>query len=220
DVLGRVRHGQREEARVWQATGHLDATAVGHVDVKKHDVGLRLLDQRHRVVDRAGLADDLDAALELAAHTRAEESVVVDEYDALHSASSTSVPPPGWERTSARPPWRCMRPMIDSRTPRRSDGTAPGSNPAPRSRTKTSARSSARRWISASVCSTESCRCAATSARSWARMRAVRSAVSACVIRSHQGPNSSTLPASRTITGNANDCTSLSAGSARATSTA
>ena len=51
-------------------------------------------------------------------------------------------------------------------------------------------------------------------------MRAVRSAVSACAIRSHHGPNSITLPASTTITGKANDCSWLSAGSARATSTA
>ncbi len=41
---------------------------------------------------------------------------------------------------AARPPWRSMRPTIDSRTPRRSAGTAPGSKPGPRSRTNTSMR--------------------------------------------------------------------------------
>ena len=46
----------------------------------------------------AGLADDLDAALELAAHARAEQRVVVDQHDAPHRDSSTSVPPPGCER--------------------------------------------------------------------------------------------------------------------------
>jgi hypothetical protein len=48
-------------------------------------------------------------------------------------------------------------------------------------------------------------------------MRAVRSVVSARSIRSHHGPKSITLPASRTITGNANDWMLPSAGSARAT---
>ena len=42
------------------------------------------------------------------------------------------------------PPWRSIRPMIDSRTPRRSAGTASGSKPGPRSRTKTCARRVAR----------------------------------------------------------------------------
>ena len=37
----------------------------------------------------------------------------------------------------ARPPWRSIRPTIDSRTPRRSSGTAAGSKPGPRSRTNT-----------------------------------------------------------------------------------
>ena len=53
------------------------------------------------------------------------------------SVSSTSVPRPGAARIAARPPCRSMRPTIDSRTPRRSAGTASGSKPGPRSRTKT-----------------------------------------------------------------------------------
>ena len=49
------------------------------------------------------------------------------------------------------------------------------------------AGSSARRWISASVCSTESCRCAASSARSCERMRSARSSASPRTSRSHHG---------------------------------
>ena len=99
------------------------------------------VDQRDRLLDGGGLADDLDVALELGAHAGAEEPVVVDDHDARHavpgSVSSTSVPAPGAEWIAARPPWRAMRPTIDSRTPRRSAGTAAGSKPGPRSRTKT-----------------------------------------------------------------------------------
>ena len=51
----------------------------------------------------------------------------------------------------------------------------------------TSRGSSARFCTSASVCSTESCRCAATSARSCERIRAARSAVSPRTSRSHHG---------------------------------
>ena len=55
------------------------------------------------------------------------------------------------------------------------------------------------RWISASVCSTESCRCAATSARSSERMRSRRSSPSWRVRRSTSGPSSSTNPPPRTL---------------------
>src|SRR5439155_4887792 len=114
-----------------------DAAAVGHVDVEQHDVGAQLGDGRDRVVDGGGVAHELDAPLELGPHPGAEQRMVVDDEDARHlgSASSTSVPSPGAERTVARPPWRSMRPTIDSRTPRRSAGTAAGSKPGPRSRT-------------------------------------------------------------------------------------
>ena len=53
--------------------------------------------------------------------------------------SSTSVPSPGSLRISARPPCRFMRPIIDSRMPRRSSGTASGSKPGPRSSMNTRA---------------------------------------------------------------------------------
>ena len=48
--------------------------------------------------------------------------------------------------------------------------------------------SSACFWISARVCSTESCRCAATSARSWERTRAARSSDRSPVSRNSHGP--------------------------------
>ena len=97
---------------------------------------------RHGLGHAGGLARDLEQRLELGAHAGAEELVVVhDQYarlgQARSSSSSTSVPDPGALEIVARPPWRRMRPTIDSRTPRRSDGTAAGSKPGPRSRTNT-----------------------------------------------------------------------------------
>ena len=59
----------------------------------------------------------------------------------------------------------------------------------------TACGSSARRWIRASVCSTESCTRAAMSARSSARTRACRSSTRSRAIRSHHGPSSSTIAA-------------------------
>ena len=53
------------------------------------------------------------------------------------SINSTSVPPSGELTMRALPPWRSIRPRIDSRTPRRSAGMASGSKPGPRSRTNT-----------------------------------------------------------------------------------
>src|ERR1700722_18382125 len=55
--------------------------------------------------------------------------------------------------------------------------------------------SSALRWMSASVCSTESCTRAAMSARSSARARACRSNSRSRAIRNHQGPRSTTMAA-------------------------
>ena len=95
------------------------------------------------VVHGGRRSDDVHVPLEPGPHAGAEQLVVVDDHDARRhgaprgSASSTSVPAgEGW--ICARPPYRRMRPTMDSRTPRRSPGTAPGSNPGPRSRTKTS----------------------------------------------------------------------------------
>ncbi len=93
------------------------------------------------------------------------------------------------------------------RTPSASDeaSASPGARPSnsqerssrscARASWTTACGSSARRWMSASVCSTESCTRAAMSARSSARARACRSITRSRAIRSHQGPSSSTSAA-------------------------
>ena len=53
----------------------------------------------------------------------------------LGSRSWTQVPRPGLETMATPPPWRWMRPRIESAMPRRSVGTASGSKPSPSSRT-------------------------------------------------------------------------------------
>jgi hypothetical protein len=151
-VLGGVGDREREEALgrplARDVADHLHAAAARHLDVEQHHVGLELDDAAHRVLDRGGVAEDLDEAVELRAHAGAEQLVVVDDDDGRRVAhvrairSSTSVPSPVVEWIAAVPPWRSMRPTIDSRTPRRSAGTAPGSKPGPRSRTNTSSSSS------------------------------------------------------------------------------
>ena len=80
-----------------------------------------------------GVAEHVDQPVELGAHARAEQRVVVDDDDARHGSitSSTSVPVPGVLWIVARPPWRSMRAIIESRTPRRSAGAASGSKPGP-----------------------------------------------------------------------------------------
>src|SRR5262249_30572551 len=123
------------------------AAAVGEVDVEEDDVRVELVDERHRLGDRPGFADDVDPVAELAADAGPEERVVVDEDDAQchgrrSSRSSTSVPSPGVEVIVAVPPARASRASIDSAMPRRSAGTVLRSNPAPRSRMKTLTTSS------------------------------------------------------------------------------
>ena len=295
-----------------------DAAAVGHVDVEQHDVGLLALDQRDGLVDGAGLADDLDAALELAAHARAEQRVVVDQHDAPHSDSSTSVPAAGLRadlgaaavalhpaddrlahaaavgrhgggvearaavadehlgsarrtprrrRRSARRPANFAALRIASRAAaasarvslvERAGRRRTRPRPPRRGRSSISVAARTQRAVQrvgrgglvvvepgaqlALLAARElrdlardrrrgagSAPASAAPSRAGARRprrapargcAAVRSAVSACAIRSHHGPNSMTLPASSTITGKANDCTWPIAGSARATSTA
>ena len=86
DVLGGVGHREREELRRARVGAdlaqHLQAAAVGHVDVEQDDVGRQLADQRDRVGDGRGVADDVDEPVELGAHARAKQRVVVDEDDA------------------------------------------------------------------------------------------------------------------------------------------
>src|ERR1700744_291943 len=52
----------------------------------------------------------------------------------------TVVPAPGRLAITARPPAPSIRPVIDSRMPRRDGGVASGSNPRPRSATVTTAQ--------------------------------------------------------------------------------
>ena len=103
-VLGRVRDGQREEADARplgrDLRDHRVPAAVGQVDVEQDDVRIELADQRHRLGDRAGLADDLDRVAELAAHAGAEEVVVVDEHDA---PAAHVLPPQAQLDLGARP---------------------------------------------------------------------------------------------------------------------
>ena len=90
--------------------------------VEENDLGIELEDQRDRLGHAAGLADDVDDAVQLASHTGAEQGVVVDEHDAAHHeplgmVNSISVPSPGVDLMVARPPTRASRPSIDSLSP-------------------------------------------------------------------------------------------------------
>ena len=134
-----------------QRLQHGQPAAAGQVHVEQDDVRTGGPDALDRGRDVGGLADHVDVGAQLGPHTGADHRVVVDDEHprlaARHAAlrlgsdSSTSVPSPGAERTSAVPPSRVSRPVTESRSPRRSGGTAAGSNPAPRSRTKTETRS-------------------------------------------------------------------------------
>src|SRR5581483_10801323 len=140
----------------------LRAAAPRHVDVDEDDVGPGGGDPGQRLLHVAGRTDDVDPALQLAADPRPHQRMVVHHEDpdtvllplglvhrglsstrtgARGTDNSTSAPSPGAERTSAVPPWRRTRAEIESATPRRSGGTAAGSNPRPRSRTNSEIRS-------------------------------------------------------------------------------
>src|SRR4051794_35061164 len=161
--------------------------AVRHVHVEQHHVRLGGRDPGDRLVHRARLAHHVDVRAQLGPYARTEHRVVVDQEDGepavLHRyglghgvvsfaravtlsldagmVSRTSVPSPGALRISARPPWRCMRPMIEPRTPWRESSTASMSNPAPRSRTNTLSSSASTSAYSETVC-TPACRAALT----------------------------------------------------------
>ncbi len=60
--------------------------------------------------------------------------MIIDDW-LLGRRSWTSVPSPGLETIETLPPWRRIRPRIESAMPRRSVGTWSGSNPLPSSRT-------------------------------------------------------------------------------------
>src|SRR5690606_22583056 len=166
DVLGGVGHGQGQEHRVGQlGLQRLEdgpPAAPREVDVEEHHLRPGGPDALNGGLDVGRLPHHLDALAQLGPHAGAEHLVVVDEEDAgdAHGAGSwarwsvrsvrsgvraisraTSVPSPGALWTSARPPWRAMRPRMDSRMPSRPGSTASGSKPRPRSRTKASTRS-------------------------------------------------------------------------------
>ena len=94
-----------------------------------------------------------------------------------------------------------------ARPPRRpSAGSAPYSQERrsrswARARRATAAGSAACFWIRARVCSTESCRCAATSARSWVRTRSARSSDRSPASRNSQGPTTRARPATPSTAG-------------------
>src|SRR5690606_16853654 len=98
----------------------------------------------HRGVDVGGLTHHVDEPGELRPHPAAEHGVVVHDHDRPHPTSSrfilsrTSVPCSGVDLIVAVPPCRSILATMLLRTPSRSGGTSSGSNPVPRSRTKTS----------------------------------------------------------------------------------
>ena len=88
---------------------------------------------------------------------------------------TTSIGTPCSSSTSAAARSSAPATLSSSDSPGRFNSQLRSSRSWRRARPATSRGSPARFWISASVCSTESCRCAATSARSCSRIRAARS---------------------------------------------
>ena len=107
------------------------------------------------------------------------------------------------DTTSTEMPWASS---ISAATPRRALATELSSVASPaksherrsrswaRARRATVAASPGFFWIRARVCSTESWRWAATSARSWVRTRSDRSAVRSVASRKTQGPTTIAMP--------------------------
>ena len=81
------------------------------------------------------------------------------------------------------------------------------SRSCPRASRATSRGESDWRWISARVCSTESCRCAAISARSASRMRSRRSSPRSRTSRTHHGTVITATPTSVASTASSPNCT-------------
>ena len=108
---------------------HSLAAAVGQVHVEQHDVGIELLDQRHRLGDRARpRRRSRPSRRARRAHPRGtDRGRRPARRDAMlrscGSVSSTSVPSPGVETILAVPPARAIRPRSTRR--RRGDPPAP-----------------------------------------------------------------------------------------------
>ena len=79
--------------------------------------------------------------IERAIRAVAQGDVIFTQAVAARVLGQVSAEPPTPGRTVALPPALRMRPMIDSRTPRRSAATSATSKPGPRSRTYTSTTS-------------------------------------------------------------------------------
>ena len=98
-----------------------------------------IVDDHH--LFRAGVRAELDGLVDVLGDAATVEDAVRLIVSAEPDVVVLDVHMPGDVCSSASPPWRRMRPTIDSRTPRRSGGIEPGSKPGPRSRTKTCRRS-------------------------------------------------------------------------------
>ncbi len=115
-------------------------------------VGLGAADALDRRVRVGGGADDGELGPQLGPQPGEEELVVVDQEHPDGAAGAprgnahrpslgrgmvmvTSVPAPGSLAMATVPPWRWMRPRIESAMPWRSGGVASGSKPLPWSRT-------------------------------------------------------------------------------------
>src|SRR5205823_14887050 len=100
-----------------------EPAASREVHVEQHHVRLRLNDLRDRRDGVLRFAHDVEALLELGAHARQEQAMVVYQEDPRHGArlgstSRTSVPSPGDEAMVAEPAFRRIRPTMDSAIPR------------------------------------------------------------------------------------------------------
>ena len=132
------------------AADHRLAAAVGHVHVDEHDVGERARrssrSRRRPPTPRRPRRRRSPSSARTPLRNRWWSSTRNTRTAAACRSrwrirvidSSTSVPWPGRERMTAVPPWRCMRPVIDSRDAA-AVGRRPiaGSKPRPRSRTNT-----------------------------------------------------------------------------------
>ncbi len=105
---GEDDHGGR--APVMNATRGLDAVQAGHLDVEDRDVGCEELDERDRLVARAGLAHDLVSLfLQRLAQVEADDALVFGDDDPDgHVCSAT--------RRSSRLSWSASRRVIVATT--------------------------------------------------------------------------------------------------------
>src|SRR5690625_3932428 len=136
DVFGCIADRKCEKThlrrRAVYLRDHLCPTATRQLDIEEHDIGPMLQNGRHGGIDVLRLADDVDRAFDLGAHTRTEQRMVVDDHDpqsgrrhccsppssrCLGIDNLTSVPSPGALRILADPPCRSIRAKIDSLIP-------------------------------------------------------------------------------------------------------